>query len=94
MAQNFHQRFNIEVSLVVARRSFVNRINNFIFANLLKDMYKNRGLNPASRFEEYLCSKLGERWNGWGCSQQVLWTTTIYTSVRSKLYLKILKPKT
>ena len=72
MPQKFHQRFNIEVSLMAARRSFVNRINNFIFANLLKDMYKNRGLNPASRLEEYLCSKLGERWNGWGCLQQVL----------------------
>lgn len=72
MTQKFHQRFNIEVSLDNARRSFVNRVNNFIVPDLLMNVFRKIGSASANDLEKYLCSKLGERWNGWGCLQNVL----------------------
>ena len=72
MAEKFHQRFNIEVSLEQARRSFINKVNNFIIPRLLMDTYNHKGPGPANRLEQYLCSKLGERWTGWGRITDVL----------------------
>lgn len=72
MTQKFHQRFNIEVNLDNARRSFVNRVNNFIIPDLLMNVFRNIGSTSANDLEKYLCSKLGERWKGWGCLQNVL----------------------
>lgn len=72
MTQKFHQRFNIEVSLDNARRSFVNRVNNFIIPELLMNVYRHKGSAFANHLEKYLCSKLGERWKGWGCLGNVL----------------------
>lgn len=72
MTQKFHQRFNIVVGLEQARRSFVNRVNNFIIPELMTKMFVHSGPRPASDLEKYLCSKLGERWTGWGRIKDVL----------------------
>ncbi len=66
MTEKFHKRFNIEVGLDEARRRFVNRANNFILANLLRDTIATQPV------QKYLCSKLGERWTGIGCMSHVL----------------------
>jgi len=71
MTQKFHQRFNIDVSLDNARRSFVNRVNNFIIPDLLMGS-RTAGSRHANELEKYLCSKFGERWLGWGCLNNVL----------------------
>lgn len=64
MALKFHQRFDIEVGLDEARRRFVNRVHNFIKAELLPMIMQLQGINAGHRLEKYLCSKLGERWTG------------------------------
>ncbi len=66
MIEKFHERFNIEVGLDEARRRFVNRANNFIFGNLLLNDVGTQSLQID------LCSKLGERWLGFGCLRSVL----------------------
>lgn len=72
MAQKFHERFNIDIGLDEARRRFVNRANNVILYDLRGGCLHLRGSGPAERLERFVCSKLGEPWNGFGCLSGVL----------------------
>ena len=72
MAQKFHQRFNIEVSLGQAERKFVNRVNNFVVHSLIFGVYRESESDHDSPLEKYLVQRLGERWKGRGCLQNTL----------------------
>jgi hypothetical protein len=65
----FHQRFNIEVGIVEAKRRFVNRTSNYI-SDILKwadDRHYRR-----TEVEKFICTKLGERWQHPGCLSTIL----------------------
>jgi hypothetical protein len=68
MGHRFHERFNLELDLNEARRRFVNRAHNALLSTL--KTLQNRGI--ASEVERFICSKLGERWNGWGCLSSII----------------------
>lgn len=69
MAEKFNQRFNIEVGLDEAKRRFTNRANNSI-AEIINFMrYQHRA---GAETERFVCTKLGERWNGLGCLTDII----------------------
>jgi hypothetical protein len=69
MAEKFNQRFNIEVALDEAKRRFTNRANNFIseIITLIEDED-----DEGSAAERFVCTKLGERWKGYGCLTNII----------------------
>jgi hypothetical protein len=69
MPQKFNQRFDINVNLDESKRRFVNRANNVIFKNLHVPVFIQTG--SARERERFICTRLGERWNGWGCLAKV-----------------------
>ncbi len=69
MTEKFHQRFNIEVGIDEAKRRFTNRAHNLISV-IMK--WASDEHHRASDVEKFVCTKLGERWTGWGCLPTIL----------------------
>jgi hypothetical protein len=69
MAHKFHERFKLDINLDEARRRFVNRANNELISTL--GMLENVS-GDGEGVERFICSKLGERWKGWGCLSTII----------------------
>ena len=65
----FHERFGIDLGVAEGKRRFVNRVLNFLIENILR---RADDLNGRQEIERYLCSKLGERYAGFGCLEKTI----------------------
>lgn len=74
MAAKFHERFGIELGVEEGKRRFVNRVLNMLFSDMVGVALKFDRTNGWSNLVQYLCSRLGERYAGSSCLQNVLGT--------------------
>jgi hypothetical protein len=68
----FNKRFSIELGVEEGKRRFVNRVLNFLFLNMVRVAVEVNRNNGWSHLEQYLCSRLGERYDRAGCLERLI----------------------
>lgn len=68
----FHERFGIDLEVTEGKRRFVNRTLNFLLNDMVKIAVRRNDLSGRHEVEQYICSKLGERFDGIGCLERVM----------------------